>query len=187
MIAGLFVAINVDATAGLWLTLTGWFLGRASRLARSQDRLMRLTEGLDVGDALQRDMPVVSPFLTLDTLLDQDQLAGGPGVYPVHQGDGAAGRHRCPGHPLPCPRSNAPSCVSGTGCGRSRASGRCGMTRSSGTPWPLLERGRARRTPRGRSGAIPAVLLGLVTRASVMRLLRTRAGRSRVHPGMTGT
>ncbi len=91
MIAGLFVAINVDATAGLWLTLTGWFLGRASRLARSQDRLMRLTEGLDVGDALQRDMPVVSPFLTLDTLLDQDHLAGGPGIYPVHQGEALLG------------------------------------------------------------------------------------------------
>ncbi len=32
-------------------------------------------------------MPVVSPYLTLDTLVDQDQLSGGPGVYPVRQGE----------------------------------------------------------------------------------------------------
>ena len=87
MIAGLGVALTSDTTAGLWLTLMGWFLGRASRLARAQDQLIRLTAGLDVGDALQQDVAVVSSGLTLDTLLAQNQLTGGPDVYTVKQGD----------------------------------------------------------------------------------------------------
>jgi len=86
MVVGLIVTITVDATAGLWLTLIGWFLGRASRMARSQDQLMQLTKGLDVGDAIQRDVAVISPTLTLDTLYEQHRLVSGPGVYPVQRG-----------------------------------------------------------------------------------------------------
>ena len=91
MIGGLGVALIVDTTAGLWLTLMGWFLARAARRARSQDQLIRLTAGLDVRDALQQDTPVVSPGLTLDTLLAQNQLTHGPDVYSVQQGDALLG------------------------------------------------------------------------------------------------
>ena len=91
MIGGLAVALIVDTTAGLWLTLMGWFLARAARRARSQDQLIRLTAGLDVRDALQQDTPIVSPGLTLDTLLAQNQLSHGPDVYGVQQGDAMLG------------------------------------------------------------------------------------------------
>ena len=42
-------------------------------------------------DALQQDTPIVSPGLTLDTLLAQNQLMHGPDVYSVQQGDSMLG------------------------------------------------------------------------------------------------
>ncbi len=175
--AGLLVAITVDPTAGLWLTLMGWFLGRASRLARSQDRLMRLTEGLDVGDALQRDMPVVSPYLTLDTLVDQDQLSGGPGVYPVRQGTTLLGIIDVQDIRAVPAKQRTQLRVQD----RLRPLSSVRSVREDQELWDavtILEQGRLRALlvvdPHD-----PAILLGLVTRASVMHLLRARGGRPR--------
>lgn len=83
MFGGLVLAMRADATAGLWLVLVGWLLVRASRLGQSQDQLMDLVDGCTVADALTTDVPVVTPALTLDTLVAQAQLGQGSGVYPV--------------------------------------------------------------------------------------------------------
>jgi CBS domain-containing protein len=83
MFGGLALAMRADATAGLWLVLVGWLLVRASRLGQSQDQLMGLVDGYTVADALTTDVPIVTPALTLDTLVDQAQLGQGSGVYPV--------------------------------------------------------------------------------------------------------
>jgi len=172
MILGLLVAVMVDTTAGLWLTLTGWFLGRASRAARSQDQLQKLTEGLSVGDALQQDLPTISPYLTLDTLLDQDRLAGGPGTYPVREGDVLLGIVDVRDIRLVPPRRRTELRVRD----RLRPLSSVRSVRDDQVLWDavaLLEQGRSR--------ALlvvdrrdPGVMLGLVTRASVMRLLRAR-------------
>ena len=172
MVVGLGIALTVDATAGLWLTMLGWFLGRASRLARAQDQLIRLTAGLDVRDALQQDLAVVSPGLTLDTLLAQNQLTNGPDVYTVKQADVLLGvidirdvraipaRHR----------------TELRVADRMRPVASLRSVREDQDLWDavaLLEQGR--------SAALlvvdpldPGHLLGLVTRASVARLLRSR-------------
>jgi Zn-dependent protease len=173
MVTGLVVTLTIDPTAGLWLTLVGWFLGRASRLARSQDQLMRLTMGLDVGDAIQHDAPVIAPTLTLDTLYDQHSMAGGPGVYPVQRGTELLGvidirdLRRMPArrrmemrvHDVMRPLASFRS---------------LSQDQDLWDAVALLEQGRM--------GAVlvvdradPPVLLGLVTRASVSRLLRSRA------------
>jgi len=172
MIVGLAVALTVDATAGLWLALMGWFLGRASRLARAQDQLIRLTAGLDVRDALLQEVAVVSPGLTLDTLMAQNQLTSGPDVYPVKQGDILLGVIDLRDvRALPAKRRMELRVTD-----RMRPVSSLRSVREDQDLWDavaLLEQGRL--------GALlvvdhldPAHLLGLVTRASVTRLLRSR-------------
>ncbi|MEZ4596446.1 MAG: CBS domain-containing protein [Chloroflexota bacterium] len=175
MLAGLGVALRVDPTAGMWLTLLGWSLGRVARLARDQDRLVGLVSGLTVADATERDVAVVSPTLTLDTMLAQHRLAEGPGMFPVVRGGtlvgvidvrdvGGAGR---PGTDLRV-------------ADRMRSIDRVPVVTEGQRLWDavaVLERDRLAAVPvvapddRGR-------LLGLVTRQAVQRVLRTRLRRA---------
>jgi Zn-dependent protease len=175
MIGGLGVAFNVDTTAGLWLIVMGWFLGRASRQARAQDQLIRLTAGLDVGDALQQDVAVVSSGLTLDTLLAQNQLTSGPDVYTVKQGDVLLGVIDIRDiRAIPARRRMELRVAD-----RMRPLASLRSVREDQDLWDavtILEQGRL--------AALlvvdpldPGHLMGLVTRASVTRLLRSRRAR----------
>jgi CBS domain-containing protein/Zn-dependent protease len=175
MLTGLFVAARIDTTAGLWVALLGWSLGRVSRNARDQDRLIDLVAGLNVSDAIQRDVAVVVPTLTLDTVLAQHRISEGPGVYPVvRQGAllgildvrdvGGAGR---PGTELRV-------------SDKMRSLERLHVVTEGQRLWDavaILEGDGV--------SAVPVVasddrhrLLGLVTRSSVVRLLRERARRN---------
>ncbi len=172
MLTGVAVALRVDATAGMWLTLLGWALGRISRNARDHERLGELIDGLTVADATQREVAVVTPGLTLDTVVAQDRLTDGPGMFPVVRGGtlvgvidlrdvGRAGR---PGTELRV-------------ADRMRSLDRVHVVTEGQRLWDavaILERDRV--------NAVPVVapddqarLLGLVTRAAVQRLLRSRA------------
>jgi Zn-dependent protease len=172
MLTGVGVALRVDATAGMWLTLLGWALGRISRNARDHERLGELVEGLTVADATQREVAVVTPGLTLDTVVAQDRLTDGPGMFPVVRGGmlvgvidlrdvGRAGR---PGTELRV-------------ADRMRSLDRVHVVTEGQRLWDavaILERDRV--------NAVPVVapddrarLLGLVTRVAVQRLLRSRA------------
>lgn len=175
MLLGLAVALRVDPTAGMWLTLLGWSLGRVARHARDQDRLVGLVAGLTVADATDRAVAVVTPTLTLDTMLAQHRLAQGPGMFPVVRDDrlvgvidvrdvGAAGK---PGTRLRV-------------ADRMRAIERVPVVTEGQGLWDavaILERDRASAVPvvapddRGR-------LLGLVTRPGVQQVLRARLRRS---------
>ncbi len=173
MFLGLAIAVTVDSTAGLWLTLMGWFLGRASRLARGQEQLIRITAGLHVRDAIADDIGAVSPFLTLDTLLAQHQLAGGgPDVYPVGAHDAPVGVIDIRSlRGIPASQRKELRVAD-----RMRPLESLRSVREDQELWDavaLLEQGR--------QGAVrvvatfdPGQLLGLVTRASVTRLLRSR-------------
>jgi len=170
ILAGLAVAVAGETTAGLWLMLMGWFLGRAARLARSQEKLIRLTAGLEVGDALQTDMPVVSPGLTLDTLMTQNQLVSGPEVYPVKQGDALLGIINV----RDIRRIPAKQRMELRVSDRMRPLASLRSVRQDQQLWDavaILEQGR--------QGALlvvdatdPGHLLGMVTRASVTRVLK---------------
>lgn len=172
MLTGVGVALRVDATAGMWLTLLGWAMGRISRNARDQERLTELVSGLTVADATEREVAVVTPGLTLDTLVAQDRLTDGPGMFPVVRSGtlvgvidlrdvGRAGR---PGTELRV-------------ADRMRSMERVHVVTEGQRLWDavaILERDRV--------NAVPVVapddrrrLLGLVTRGAVQRLVRARA------------
>jgi Zn-dependent protease/predicted transcriptional regulator len=68
---------------GVWLALIGWFLKQAAESSYRRVAVEKLVEGLRVAEAMERDVAVVQPTLTLDTLADQHRLRGGVGVYPV--------------------------------------------------------------------------------------------------------
>jgi CBS domain-containing protein len=172
MLTGVGVALRVDATGGMWLTLLGWALGRISRNARDHDRLTELVTGLTVADATQRDVAVVSPGLTLDTVVAQDRLTDGPGMFPVVRGGSLVG--------VIDVRDVGRAGRSGTDlrvADRMRAIDRVHVVTEGQRLWDavaILERHRV--------NAVPVVapddrarLLGLVTRATVQRLLRARA------------
>ncbi len=175
MLTGLGVALRLDASAGMWLTLLGWALGRIARNARDQDRLVEMVADLTVGDATERDVAVVTPTLTLDTVVAQHRLAEGPGMFPV-MASGAllgvidmrdVGRAGRPGTDVRV-------------ADRMRPIERVRVVTEGQRLWEavvILERDRV--------GAVPVVapgdrtrLLGLVTRSAVQRLLRARASRS---------
>ena len=85
--SGLFVALFVELFLGIWLVLLGWFSGRLSRTAVDRRRMERLTAGLTVEDATDTSPAVVPPSLTVVTLMEQDEQNGGPGIYPVFEGE----------------------------------------------------------------------------------------------------
>ena len=68
---------------GAWLALLGWFLNQAARMHYRRLEANQLVEGLNVGDVMDEEYAVVGPNLTLDTLLDQQEIEGTVAVYPV--------------------------------------------------------------------------------------------------------
>jgi Zn-dependent protease/CBS domain-containing protein len=80
---GFVLALEGVVVGGLWLALVGWFLSRSARGSYNQVRLEQLVGDMRIGDALERDVAVVSPTLTLDTLVEQHELRGDSSLYPV--------------------------------------------------------------------------------------------------------
>jgi CBS domain-containing protein len=159
----------------MWLTLLGWALGRIARNARDQDRFIELVGDLTVRDATERDVAVVAPTLTLDTVLAQHRLREGPGMFPVVRAGALVGviDMRDVG------RAGRPGTEARV-ADRMRPIERVGVVTEGQRLWDavvILERERV--------GAVPVVapgdrsrLLGLVTRAAVQRILRARLARS---------
>jgi CBS domain-containing protein len=175
MLVGLGVALRIDPTAGMWVTLLGWSLGRVARHARDQERMTELVDGLTVADATEREVAVVNPTLTLDTLVAQHRLADGPGMFPVVRSGALVG--------VIDVRDVGRAGRSGTEvrvADRMRPIGRVRVVTEGQRLWDavvILERDRVSAVPvvapddRGR-------LLGLVTRPAVQRLMRARARRA---------
>jgi Zn-dependent protease len=84
---GVLWSLQGDLTDGLWLVLIGWFLSRSASMSYKQAALERLVEGINVGDVMDANVPVVNPSLTLDTLADQHLMSGKAGFYAVTNGD----------------------------------------------------------------------------------------------------
>jgi len=85
--AGFLVAIRADVVSGIWLAFIGWFLNQAAESSYRRVAVERLVEGISVGDVMDREVPTVSPNLTLDTFIEQHLLTGRASLYPVvHDG-----------------------------------------------------------------------------------------------------
>jgi CBS domain-containing protein len=172
---GFLMAIEGNVLGGLWLVLIGWFLGRAAQGAYNQVRLEQLVQGLRVADAMDRDPPVVAPTLTLDTLMGQDELQDAPGLYPVVR-DGAlvgsidvARMGRVPEREWPTTRV-ADVMATGdrlTTLTESRPlMDAVSLLEATGAEgYPVVDEADATR------------LVGTVTRAGVLRVMRSRAAR----------
>src|SRR5262249_34969341 len=59
-----------NLVGGLWLALIGWFLRNAATLSYQQLHLRKVLEDVRVQDAMERDVDVVPPNLTLQQLAD---------------------------------------------------------------------------------------------------------------------
>ena len=133
---------------------------------------MQLTKGLDVSDAIQRDVAVISPTLTLDTLYDQHRLVSGPGAYPVQRGTDLLGIIDIRDvRRIPAKRRTE---LRASDLMRPLASVR--SVHQDHDLWDAVSL-----MEQGRMGALlvvdlaePPALLGVLTRNSVARLLRSR-------------
>jgi Zn-dependent protease/CBS domain-containing protein len=91
IIGGLWFALEGDLINGIWLVLIGWFLNRAAAYSLRQVIVERLVEGVVVRDVMESNVPVVSQYLTLDTLADQTSLHERSGFFAVIVGDELVG------------------------------------------------------------------------------------------------
>ncbi len=167
--AGLVVTLRDDPVDGLTLILGGLFLRSAAGSIVRQADVEALVSDVRVGDAMERDLPEVSPLLTLDTFAEQ-YLADERSALPVVDEDGFRGL------------------IGRTQLRRIRrqrwASMRAGDVMLSppilpvlgpqDALWPAIERLR-----RSRLDGLPVLddgsLVGVLTRLSVGRLLGARA------------
>ena len=79
IVAGVAVVLTGDALDGMLLTICGWFLSGTARSVERRLALEDLLRGMRVENAMERDLPAVSPQLTLDTFAAQ-YLASGEGT-----------------------------------------------------------------------------------------------------------
>ena len=81
--AGVAWAVGGEIIPGIWLALIGWFLNQAAEGSYRRVEFGRLVDGIHVRDVMERDVAVVGPNLTLDTLVQQHVMAGKASLYPV--------------------------------------------------------------------------------------------------------
>lgn len=173
--AGFLLALRGSIVVGLWLVLIGWFLGRAARGSYNHVRLEQLVDGLRVADAVLRDVAVVGPNLTLDTLVEQHRLHAATRVYPVTQdGDlvGAIDIRQVDRVPRRAWTTTRVTDVMRRGA----------QLVTFTEPQPLMD--AVTSFEQSGADAFPVVdpenaqrLLGMVTREAVIRLMRSRAAR----------
>jgi len=68
---GFLLAFADDALNGVMLVLSGWFLASAARSVERRAMLEQLLRGVRVETVMEKDLPQVSPQLTLDTFAAQ--------------------------------------------------------------------------------------------------------------------
>jgi CBS domain-containing protein len=84
---GVAVTLIGDGLNGIMLVLCGWFLSGTARSMERRLALEELLRGMRVENVMERDLPTVSPQLTLDTFAAQ-YLASGEGTsLPVMRDD----------------------------------------------------------------------------------------------------
>ncbi len=80
---GLAWALGGEVILGIWLAFIGWFLNQAAAGSYRRVEFSQLVDGIRVQDVMEKDVAVVNPNLTLDTLIGQHQMTGRASFYPV--------------------------------------------------------------------------------------------------------
>ena len=81
-LVGIFVGLSGDGVDGIMLIVSGWFLSNAAAAMDRRVVVEDLLRGVNVDEAVERDVPRISPQLTLDTFADQFQ-SGAATAIPV--------------------------------------------------------------------------------------------------------
>jgi len=82
-LAGLGLALIGDWLNGIMLVIAGWFVGNGARAMQSRLQIEELISDVQVGEAMECDLPAIAPQLTLDTFVDRFQPAGEATTLPV--------------------------------------------------------------------------------------------------------
>jgi Zn-dependent protease/CBS domain-containing protein len=85
-LVGLGIALVGDGVDGVMLVIAGWFLGNAARAMDQRLAVEDLLAGVQVEEALERNVPRIAPQLTLDVFADELKAAGATAV-PVVRGE----------------------------------------------------------------------------------------------------
>lgn len=85
---GIFLAVEVDLIAGVWLVLVGVFIGQAARSAVAQSQLTAGIERLEVKDVMDSEPVAAAAETSLDRTHDELFLRYGWPWFPVVDGTG---------------------------------------------------------------------------------------------------
>ena len=168
---GLALALSGQMSNGILVAVSGWFLAMTARSLREQAQLETLLEGLRIDEFVERDVARIAPGLTVDTFADGLLEEGAPSAAAIVGPSGLLG-------------------VLGIGQIRRLRRGRWATTRAEdlmatvgrtpplelgGPIWPAIV--RLRRSGLDGLAVVDADgLIGLFTKASVGRALRSRQG-----------
>ncbi len=88
---GFFLALSGDILGGIWLAFIGWFLNGAAEAARTQANATRVFKGIRVRDVMDAYPRVVPPSITVRQLVRDHILREGIRAFPVVEGDRLVG------------------------------------------------------------------------------------------------
>jgi Zn-dependent protease/predicted transcriptional regulator len=91
IVAGFLVSVVGDGATGAMAILSGWFLLQGSRVMERRAAIEALVAGVRVDEVMEKDVPAITPNLTVDSFADQllgdDQATS----VPVVSGDALVG------------------------------------------------------------------------------------------------
>jgi CBS domain-containing protein len=89
---GIIVAFTAQSfISGLWLVFIGWFIQSAASSSRQQYHVQSALSGRTVRDAMQEEVPIVEPGVTVQALLDEYVTKEFQRAYVVSLGDSFQG------------------------------------------------------------------------------------------------
>ncbi len=89
--AGFFLALSGDILGGIWLAFIGWFLNNAAESVRHQATTTRVFRGIRVRDVMDAYPRVVPPSMTIRQLVRDHILREGIRAFPVVEDDHLVG------------------------------------------------------------------------------------------------
>ncbi len=89
--AGVWIALAGDTWNGIMLGASGWLLSNASRAMDRRALAEEVLAGIRVDEVMERDLPAISPQLTLDTFAAQFLSGGQLQALPVMRDDAFVG------------------------------------------------------------------------------------------------
>ncbi|HSM38153.1 MAG TPA: CBS domain-containing protein, partial [Candidatus Limnocylindrales bacterium] len=85
---GAFVAFQGTVFSGIWLALIGWFISNAAEATVAQTSVQRSLQGVRVRDVMDADPPSVSPNETVGELVNDRLMRGEGRSFLVQHSDG---------------------------------------------------------------------------------------------------